>query len=281
MKYSPSMSENYFIGVHERELARLREQHAAWEPETRALWDAAGFGPAQHIADLGSGPGFSSIDLAQLVGPEGRVAALDKAFPYLEFLRAQAGARNIGNIDTRVADLAQIERIEGALDGAFCRFFLAFVAADLDRVLQCVYRSLRPGGALAAMEYLTLGSTTCAPPIRGFDAHTQAWIRYYAKNGADASIGARLPARLAAAGFTIEYRHCVGGLAGPGHRWWKWWGRLIADFGEKLAADGLMARGELRDLRDDWEKLSGEQTPFIHTPILIQLVARKAPAAQA
>ena len=34
--------------------------------------------------------------------------------------------------------------------------------------LSTAARSLAPGGVFAAMEYLTLASATCAPPIRGF-----------------------------------------------------------------------------------------------------------------
>jgi ubiquinone/menaquinone biosynthesis C-methylase UbiE len=269
------MHDDYFIGVHGRELDRLRAQHAAWEPETRALWARAGFGPGQRLADLGSGPGFSAIDLAQRVGPQGRIAALDKASPYLAFLDGETRRRRINNVHTVRADLTRMEVIEGPLDGAFCRFFLAFLIDDLDRVLACIHRSLKPGGVLAAMEYLTLGSTVCSPPIRGFDAHTRAWVQYYRMHGADTGVGSYLPERLTQAGFNVTYTGCVGGIARPGHRWWNWWGRLIGDFGDKLASDGLMTHDEIRYLQNDWDELPRQQHAFIHTPLLIQLVAQK------
>lgn len=269
------MREDYFIGVHGRELERLRDQHAAWQPETRALWASAGFGAGQHLADLGSGPGFSAIDLAQMVGPSGRIAAVDKASPYLDFLNEETRRRGIDNLYTVEADLTKVDVIGANLDGAFCRFLLAFLIEDLDRVLDCIYRSLKPGGVLAAMEYLTLESTTCSPPIRGFDAHTRAWIQYYLKNGGDTAVGSHLPARLVKAGFRITYTNCVGGMADSSHRWWGWWGRLIEDFGEKLTSDGLMAPDDLHDLRKDWAHLSKQQHAFIYTPVLIQLVARR------
>lgn len=270
------MREDYFIGVHDRELERLRDQHEAWRPETQVLWASAGFRPGQHLADLGSGPGFSALDLAQVVGPSGRVAAIDKASRYLDFLDRETARRGIGNVYTVKADLTNTDVIEGPLDGAFCRFFLAFLVEDLDRVLKCIYRSLKPGGVLAAMEYLTLGSTTCSPPLRGFDAHTQAWIQYYSKNGGDTSVGSYLPAKLAHAGFKITYMSCVGGMAPSSHRWWNWWGRLIADFGEKLTADGLMSRDDLLNLQSDWREQSQQPDAFIYTPVLLQVVAQKA-----
>jgi precorrin-6B methylase 2 len=269
------MAEDYFIGVHARELERLREQHAAWLPETEALWTAAGFRAGQHLADLGSGPGYTALDLARVVGPSGRVTALDKASPFLGYLAAEAAKRGLSNIATIEADVTAIETIGGPFDGAFCRFFLAFLVGDLERVLRTIHRSLAPGAAFAAMEYLTLGSATASPQMHGFDAHTHAWEAYYRKNGGDTSIGTYLPARLAAAGFAVVSLQCVGGMAPVSHRWWGWWGRLIADFGDTLAREGCMTRDELDMLRTDWAAASTTPGAFIYTPILLQVVARK------
>jgi ubiquinone/menaquinone biosynthesis C-methylase UbiE len=270
------MTDDYFIGVHGRELERLQAQHAAWAPETRSLWSRAGFGPGQRIADLGSGPGFSALELSEVVGSSGSVTAIDKATPYLDFLGAETRRRGLANVRAVESDLLSIDALESApLDGAFCRFLLAFLIADLDRVLGAIYRSLRPGGVFAAMEYLTLRSATASPPMRGFDAHTNAWIEYYLKHGGDTAVGTALPQRLAQAGFELTHAHCVGGMAGPAHRWWAWWGRLITDFGDTLASDGYMTREALRQLQDDWAQRSQQDDAFIYTPVLVQLVAKK------
>ena len=173
------------------------------------------------------------------------------------------------------ADVTQSNSIPGSLDGAFCRFFLAFLIADLDRVLATVANSLKPGGVLAAMEYLTLESATCSPPSAGFDAHTRGWIDYYRKYGGDTSVGTYLPQRLRAAGFEIAHASCVGGMARPGERWWSWWGRLMEDFGEKLRDEGFMTEEELASLRRDWPARSASRDAFIYTPVLLQIVARK------
>jgi len=269
------MDDDYFIGVHARELERLKEQHAAWQTETHALWQRAGFGAGQHLADLGSGPGFNALDLAEIVGPMGRITALDKATPFLGFLSGEAARRGLSNVHPVAADITQVDAIEGPLDGAFCRFFLAFLIEDLDRVLARVHRSLKPGGVFAAMEYLTLGSTTSSPSMRGFDAHTEAWKQYYLNHGADTEVGRELPQKLAAAGFSVVDTRCVGGMAEAGSLGWKWWGRLIVDFGEKLAADGLMSADDVLALKQDWAAASRLPDAFIHTPILLQIVARK------
>lgn len=273
----PRLSEggDYFIGVHDREIARLAAQHAAWKPETESLWKAAGFGPGQRIADLGCGPGFTALELAAVVGASGSVVAVDKAAHYLDFLGREAARRGIGHLQPIGLDVTRTGSLGAPLDGAFCRFFLAFLIADLDRVLANIHASLVPGGTFAAMEYLTLEAARATPPVRGFDAHTRAWIEFYARHGGDTSIGQYLPSRLEHAGFTVVHRTCVGGTAGPKHRWWTWWGRLMADFSETLVAEGLMTREAVQALEGDWRAAAESRHALIHTPLLLQVVARR------
>jgi SAM-dependent methyltransferase len=268
------MSDDYFIGVHDGEVQRLHDQNAAWLPESRALWLRAGFEHARRIADLGSGPGFTTFDLATLVDPGGTVTAIDKAAPYLRFVETEAKRRNLANVRTIECDIASGAFAEREFDAAFCRFFLAFLIDDLDAALAHIRASLERGATFAAMEYLTLTSATCAPPSPSFDAHTRAWIDYYAAHGGDTTVGAVLPDKLRAAGFDVIAVDCVGGIARAGSRWWTWWGRLMSDFGETLVAAGHMSEAERIELERDWTRASSDALAFIHTPVLVQIVAR-------
>ncbi len=270
------MSTDYFIGVHAAEIDRLRDQHEAWKPETVALWNDAGFRSFSSILDLGCGPGFTSLDLAGEIVSSGEICAVDKAPAYLQYLADAIRARNLKNLTTLNTDVTKSGPIRGDFEGVFCRWFLAFLRDDLAVVLQNIRESLRPGGVFAAMEYLTLRSATCSPSSAAFDAHTRAWIDFYARNGGDSSIGESLPRHLTAAGFKIQSLRCVGGMAIPKHRWWEWWGRLIRDFAPKFVEAGLLRADEWDALQHDWAAFAEQPNAFIYTPVLLQIVAERA-----
>lgn len=65
-------SEDYVLGTDAQELARLSFQHEAWVAHAYALWQRAGLRTGMTVLDLGAGPGFTSLDLAQVVGPRAR-----------------------------------------------------------------------------------------------------------------------------------------------------------------------------------------------------------------
>lgn len=268
------MSGNYLDCISPQELERLRAQHEAWSPETIAFLRDSGFADLQAIADVGCGPGLTAIDLATRVAPSSKITAIDVSDYYLNHIRQQQ--ERIANVSVVLQDLTQPGVLAERFDGVFCRWFLAWVTKDLDTVLANVFRSLKPGGIFAAMEYLTLRSTVHAPPCGSALTHyLSAWEAFYAGTGGTTEVGAMLPERLIAAGFTIREMRCVGGLAPKGHRLFQWWKRLYEDFHVKFAEKGLLAEADVETLNRYWRSESAAEGAFIFTPVLLQIVAVK------
>ena len=94
-------------------------------------------------ADLGAGEGNFTRALAELLGPGGRIIAIDKD--------ARALRSIDGPIETRVADFTRPLDLHD-LDGVVMANSLHYVR-DKQPVLESVHRMLRPGGRLVIVEY--------------------------------------------------------------------------------------------------------------------------------
>lgn len=269
------MTTDYFLGVHQQELERLDRQHTAWQPEMQDLIKTANFADCKTILDLGCGPGFTTFELANNC-PNSQITALDKAALYQEYLHFQINKNQTTNIQPLHADILDLTSQKGQYEGAFCRWFLAFLIADLPSILSAIYEKLEPGGVFAIMEYLTLDSFTSSPPHKSFDANTAAWNNFYLNNGGDAKIGTYLPALLQKAGFTIESQKCVGGMSPVKHRWWNWWRDAFENFAPTFVKQGLMTSTDFDELKDHWKKQEATETGFIYSAIIVQIVARKS-----
>merc|ERR1711874_731977 len=67
--------------------------------------------PLKRILDIGTGPGFSAIVLAEMF-PEAEVIAIDLAAPYIRFARKWAEMRNITNIQFYQANAEEMSWLE-------------------------------------------------------------------------------------------------------------------------------------------------------------------------
>src|SRR5439155_11319771 len=73
-----SRDRDYLLGTHEEELARLGLQHRVWRPVVLDCWQRAGMTVGKRVLDVGAGPGYAAVDLAEIVGPTGKVIVLER-----------------------------------------------------------------------------------------------------------------------------------------------------------------------------------------------------------
>jgi SAM-dependent methyltransferase len=104
--------------------------------------------PGQTILDIAAGTGDLGFDVAERVGPEGRVISTDFAPQMVEVARRFGEARGLENVEYRVLDAERMDLEDDSVDGAVCRWGFMLMA-DPAAALKETKRVLRDGGPLA------------------------------------------------------------------------------------------------------------------------------------
>ena len=100
--------------------------------------------PDMRVLDLASGTGEPGISLAQRVGPQGSVTAVDQSSELLDIAAERARNKKLLNFTTQQADAHQLQFADQRFDLATCRFGVMFFS-DAHRALAELRRVLKPG----------------------------------------------------------------------------------------------------------------------------------------
>lgn len=150
-------------GVNQEDVAFWRDfilfnnpLRPVWE-NTEELVRAVGVRPGERIVDIGCGPGFFAMKFSELVGPEGRIYAIDTNQRHLDFLEKlikATGTRNIELVRSKFDDVCIPEQ---SVDRAFmCSLYGVIYLVSMedvkDRFIRSIIRSLKPGGRLTIVD---------------------------------------------------------------------------------------------------------------------------------
>lgn len=271
---SDNRSHEYVLGTSDAEFVRLGLQHRLWSAQAFACWERAGVRPGSVVLDVGCGPGFATLDLAQLVAPNGRVIAVDESERFVAHLKARAHASGASNVDVFVQDVQAMEVAPKSVDVAYARWVMCFVPRP-DDVISAVARALRPGGVFAVQDYLDWTALSLYPGSEVFQKVVQATVENWRGRGGDTAIGKRLPAMMASHGLRVEAMRPLQRIARSGDPLWMWPTTFFANFSRTLVERGLLTAEDQRSLEQDWAKWSKDETAFFWTPPVIEILARR------
>jgi SAM-dependent methyltransferase len=269
-----AIEKEYVLGTHDAELARLGLQHDVWRPRASHAWRRAGFSVGQTLLDVGCGPGYAALDLAGIVGPGGRVVAIDRSRRFLDALEGAALARGLGWIETHELDLDADPLPEVRADGAWSRWVYAFVSRP-QALLTNVAAALRPGGTMAIHEYVDYRAWRLSPRSPVFEEFVGEVMGSWRATGGEPDIALELPRWLGSLGFEVMAPRAISEVARPGDFVWQWPRAFLATGLQRLVDIGRVdaARaGEMQQAFDDVERTPGA---FMLTPTVLEIVARK------
>lgn len=265
---------DYLLGTHDAEVERLGLQHRVWRPRVLDAWRRAGITVGSRVIDAGAGPGWASLDLAEIVGPQGKVHALERSERFLDFLRGAAERRGLRNIDTAMLDLVADEIPASGADAFWIRWVLAFVS-DPRLVLQKLSDSLRPGGVAVIHEYLDYKTWSFAPDLPAQQEFIKVVVDGWRGSGGEPDIARSFSRLLPDVGLRIKALRPIVDVISPDNFVWQWPASFMKNYPHHLVETGQVDQAWADRVIAEFEQAERDPQTVMVTPMVLEVIAEK------
>ncbi len=238
----------YALGRDRAETARLRRQAVELREQTLALLGQVQLRRGASALDLGCGP-LGILDLlSDRVGPSGRVVGMDSDPAQVSQARELVRERELGNVEVIEGDARHVGLPPSSFDLVHARTLLVTVARP-EEVAEEMGRLAKPGGYVALHEPDIVN--LAYPPCSAWDRLYGVFRTAFNAQGADLSIGRRLPHILRGAGMVDVKVEARADMYALGHTRRTVMPDLVRGMRPKIVELGLMSEGDLEALDRD------------------------------
>jgi len=265
---------DYVLGTHDEELARLGLQHRVWRPVVLDCWQRAGLTVGKRVLDVGAGPGYATVDLAEIVGPTGEVVALERSRNFAHAIEATCRVRSLTNVKVHEIDLMTDDLPTADYDFAWCRWVVSFVSepALLIRKLARVM----PKGSLSIFhEYGHYETWRFFPQLPMQERFLEHVMATWHESGGEPDGAAKLPELLADNGFVIRSARPHVFCLRPTDYMWQWPATFIETYLPRLIEMGRIDRKFADDVRAALAGTEKNPNTLMITPLVLEIVAEK------
>ena len=138
--------------MHYTGAAWLTRESREREEDCTTMLKALNVRTGQTVCDLGCGNGFYTLKLAKMVGPEGKVLAVDIQKPMLDLLRRAMREEKVQNVEPILATTVDPKLPDAKLD-LVLMVDVYHEISNPEEVLAAVRRSLKPDGRMVLVEF--------------------------------------------------------------------------------------------------------------------------------
>lgn len=138
--------------MHYRGAPWLIRESRQREEDCQKMLENLGVKPGMTICDMGCGNGFYSLQLAKMVGEEGKILAVDIQAEMLRLLKARAEEQGIDNIELILGDIDNPKLPEGKVDLVMC-VDVYHEFSHPEEMLAGMRKALKPDGKIVLLEF--------------------------------------------------------------------------------------------------------------------------------
>ena len=265
---------DYVLGTHDQELARLGLQHRVWRSVVLDCWKKAGITVGSRVLDVGAGPGYATVDLAEIVGPTGEVVAIERSSKFVQALEETCRSRGLTNVKIHELDLMTDDLPRRDYDFSWCRWVVSFVN-DPALFLKKLADVIRPGGRTIFHEYGHYTTWKFFPRRASLEEFRTHVIATWREAGGDPDTGLQLPSWLTNNGFAVRSVEPRIFCLRPSDYMWQWPSRFIQVHLLRLLELGQIEAAFADQVRSDLAAAEKEEPSFMLTPLVLEIVAEK------
>ena len=270
----PPRERDYVLGTHDEEIVRLGIQHRVWRPRSLDAWRRAGFTVGQTLLDVGCGPGYATLDLAEIVGATGKVVAIDRSRRFLDVVEETRDRLGLDHVETyeRELDLSDEPLPARGADGAWCRWVLCFLTRPR-ALLARMAAALRSGGVLVVHDYFDYATWRLSPPSTELDEFVAAVMKSWRAAGGEPDIALQLPRWLEELGFRIQSLTPIIDIVPPTSFVWQWPKSFVHSGTSRFVERGELAPERAKAVVDAFDAAERDPHTRLITPALMEVIA--------
>ena len=267
----------YVLGTNDEELNRLGLQHRVWRSTVLECWRRAGITFGSRVIDVGAGPGYAAMDLAELVGPTGEIFAIERSARFVEFAKKNCAARGLTNVRFREADLMKESLGKLEFDAAWCRWVASFVSSP-EKLVHEIAGALRPGGVAIFHEYVDYRTWRMAPRRPAIESFVSEVVASWRATGGEPDVALNFPVYFRAAGLCIVEANPRVLTLSPRDYAWQWPASFVEINLARLLELGRVDSDWVEAVRREFREAESDPMTLLNTPMFLEIIARRASA---
>jgi SAM-dependent methyltransferase len=271
----PNRDVDYVLGTHTEEVARLGLQHRVWRPIAADCWRRAGITVGSRVIDIGAGPGYATVDLAEIVGASGEVLAIERSARFLEVGRQASKARGLSQVHFRQTDLMEESLGELNFDYTWCRWVASFVSSP-EKLINNIAGALRPGGLAIFHEYSHYETFRFMPRRPAMEAFSEEVMMSWRAAGGEPNVAIQFPSLFRKVGLEVVEAHPRILTVSPKSYVWHWPASFIEINLVRLRELGRVTEEWCEAVRREFQEAEADPATLFTTPLFLEIIARRS-----
>ena len=265
---------DYILGTHDDEVERLGLQHRVWRPVVLDCWQKAGISVGSRVLDVGAGPGYATMDLAEIVAPGGEVVALERSTKFVTAAREASRARSLRNVTIHELDLMTDDLPEAGYDFSWCRWVATFVS-DPALLVRKLGGVMRTGSVAIFHEYAHYKTWRFSPRLphqeRFAEKVSESWIAA----GGEPDVALNLPPLLVENGFVVRSATPRIFCLSPRDHMWEWPSTFVEIGLARMQELGQIDQEFAAKMQAEFAGAEASKDSLMLTPLVLEIVAEK------